>query len=128
MGAGNGLCQSCHRSRSGGLGTGGVETMKTRMLILVLLVTNLVAQTPPPTGSISGRVVDVETGDPLDGISVGSQSVGRSGTDADGRYTLRNVSPGSVTVFVREANGGYTNMTLNLPKRVTVISGRETTG
>jgi hypothetical protein len=94
-----------------------------RLLLLALL-----AQVPAPTGSISGRVLDMETNAPLAGVNVGSQTIGRVRTDAEGRYVLRNVAAGAaVTVFVQEANGGYTNMTLTSPKRVAVAAGRETT-
>jgi hypothetical protein len=72
--------------------------------------------------------MDMETNAPLAGVNVGSQTIGRVRTDADGRYVLRNVAPATVTVAVQESNGGYTNMTLNTPKRVTVSAGRETTG
>jgi hypothetical protein len=106
----------------------GVETLKVRLLILMSFFASLAAQTPPATGSISGRVVDLETGAPLAGIRLGSQSTGRVTTDAEGRYVLRNVPPGTVTVFVTEMNGGYTNVTLNIPKRVTVVPERDTTG
>ena len=102
--------------------------MSTRFLVGLVFTASLLAQGPPSSGSISGRVIDMDTNAPLAGVNVGSQAIGRVATDAEGRYVLRNVPPGTFNVFVQEANGGYLAMTLNLPKRVTVTAGRETTG
>jgi hypothetical protein len=98
------------------------------VLITALLGVSLLAQAPPTTGSISGRVIDADTKLPLGGVQVGSRETGRVATDADGRYVLRNVAAGPASVWVQETNGGYTNMTLTPPRKVVVAGGRETSG
>ncbi|MCI0595725.1 MAG: TonB-dependent receptor [candidate division Zixibacteria bacterium] len=55
----------------------------------------------PPTGRITGKVVDGETGEPIIGARVfieGSVPMIGAVTDLNGTYTLRNVPPGSHTL------------------------------
>lgn len=69
----------------------------------------------PPTGVISGRVIDAATGDPIPDVLVGpaavmTSTVGRFGatvasTDAQGRFLLRNLPKGAVTI--RATSAGY---------------------
>lgn len=57
----------------------------------------------PPTGRITGKVVDGETGGPIIGARVfveGSAPTIGAVTDLNGNYTLRNVPPGSHTIVV----------------------------
>ncbi len=57
----------------------------------------------PPTGRITGKVVDGETGGPIIGARVfveGSIPTIGAVTDLNGNYTLRNVPPGSHTLAV----------------------------
>jgi Carboxypeptidase regulatory-like domain len=88
----------------------------------------LLSQGPPTKGSISGRVVDMDTQAPIGGAKVGSRDIGYSTTDADGKYSIRDVNPGAVTVWVQEANGGYLAMTLTPPRHVRVTAGNDTAG
>jgi protocatechuate 3,4-dioxygenase beta subunit len=83
---------------------------------------------PSSTGSISGRVVDADTGAPVVGARVGSRDVGWHPTGADGRYVLTQVPPGTATVGVQESNGGYTAFSLTPWRSVTVTAGRDTPG
>jgi hypothetical protein len=95
--------------------------------VIGLLASQALTQ-PTPTGSISGRVVDADTGAPVVGAHVGSRAVGRQPTNADGRYVLTNLPPGSVTVNVLESNGGYTAFSLTPPRTAAVTAGTETAG
>ncbi len=54
------------------------------------------------TGSISGRVVDGESGEPVDGarVSADDGTSGSAETDEAGNFTLISVSPGTLTVTV----------------------------
>ncbi len=77
--------------------------MKTRILSALVCFAlsfsvNLKAQ---KTGSVTGTVVDAETGETLIGVNVVLQgtSIGTS-TNIDGQYTIRNVEPGSYTLEV----------------------------
>ncbi|HXF48369.1 MAG TPA: TonB-dependent receptor [Verrucomicrobiae bacterium] len=57
----------------------------------------------PPTGRISGKVVDGETGEPIIGARVfieGSAPTIGALSDLNGNYTLRNVPPGNHTIVV----------------------------
>src|SRR5215510_5732466 len=81
-----------------------------RLLALILFVAvghaRLPAQTPTPTpiasGRITGRVVDVASGQPLTHAQVGvvGQTAGAE-TDLDGRYTVNGVSVGLHSVQAR---------------------------
>ncbi|MGH8005124.1 MAG: TonB-dependent receptor domain-containing protein [Limisphaerales bacterium] len=57
----------------------------------------------PPTGRISGKVMDGESGEPIIGARVmveGTTLVIGAVSDLNGNYTLRNVPPGSHTLMV----------------------------
>src|SRR5205814_3050347 len=63
---------------------------------LLLFTTPLVAQ---GTGTISGRVVDSVTAQPVPGVRVNAVGAGSFVlTDREGRYTLAGVSAGTATV------------------------------
>jgi hypothetical protein len=94
------------------------------MIGLLLFV--LLAQTPPLPGSISGRVTDADTGDPLAGQQVGSREVGYATTGADGRYLIRDVPPQIARIDVRGAGGNSIATSNSVPRRVIVVSNRET--
>ncbi len=72
-----------------------------RLLLIPLLATSLFAQTPiPAKGSISGVVRDANTGAPVPDASV-SASIPparpvQATSDSQGRFSLRNVDPGTV--------------------------------
>ena len=65
------------------------------------------------SGSIVGRVLDKETGDPLPGanVTIRGTTIGGS-TDLDGRYSLRNVPAG--TQSMRVTYVGYVPATLDV--------------
>ncbi len=71
-------------------------------LILTITLTLLVAAAPPvyaQTGAVEGAVVDDDTGDSLPGVNI--VVVGTSqgaATDADGRYRIEGVAPGTYTL------------------------------
>ncbi len=74
-----------------------------RVVCIPVLVSLLMVQfaLAASSGSITGRVVDKTTGDPLPGANVTIQgtSIGAS-TDLDGKFTLRNVPTGRQSVHV----------------------------
>jgi len=68
------------------------------LLFALLLVTNLLAQS---SGRITGTVVDGQTGETLIGVNVVIEgTVQGTATDIDGRYTIRNVDPGTYDIVV----------------------------
>lgn len=68
------------------------------ILVASFISANLQAQ---GTGKITGTVVDSETGETLIGVNVVIDgTIKGTATDIDGRYTIRNVEPGTVTVVV----------------------------
>jgi hypothetical protein len=90
-----------------------------------LLLIVALAQTTPP-GSISGRVTDADTGEPLAGQEVGSREVGYATTGADGRYVIRDVAPQVVRINVNGAAGTNRVTSDGISRRVTVVSNRDT--
>lgn len=77
--------------------------MKTVFLSCLFLVISIYAQA---TGSISGRIFDAETGEPLPGATVRIETIARStGADVDGRYILQNIPAG--TYDIKVSNVGY---------------------
>lgn len=76
------------------------------------------------TGKISGQVVDAATGSPLPGVNVVivDQQQGAT-TDAEGYYTILNVSPGRYAVrasFVGYASQTFENVNVNIDLTSTV--------
>jgi hypothetical protein len=100
--------------------------MKARLFAGLVLAATLCAQTPPTTGSISGRVFDADTGEPLPGLQVGSREVGYATTDADGRYVIRGVLPQVARINIPAAGGGAMATSDSVSRRVTVVSNRDT--
>ncbi|MGH7597225.1 MAG: TonB-dependent receptor domain-containing protein [bacterium] len=69
------------------------------LLALMLFPYHALAQS---TGSISGKVTDSKTGEGMPGAQILIKGTNRgAATDPDGAYTIRNVPPGTYTVFVR---------------------------
>ncbi|MCG8372056.1 MAG: carboxypeptidase-like regulatory domain-containing protein, partial [Balneolales bacterium] len=67
-------------------------------VIALFFTINLLAQSQ---GRITGTVVDGETGETLIGVNVVIEgSIQGTATDIDGRYTIRNIEPGTYTVVV----------------------------
>jgi hypothetical protein len=61
--------------------------------------------TPPPPGNIAGTVTDSSSGNPIQGATVTADTGESDTTDANGDYTLSNVSAGDRTVTASAA--GY---------------------
>lgn len=67
------------------------------LIVIGLMMTNVVFA--GTTGKISGVVVDQNTGEPLPGVNVVVEGTTMgAATDADGRYNIINVRPGTYTV------------------------------
>jgi len=60
-------------------------------------------------GSVTGRVVDADTGRPIAGVTVGEDMVSprHSVTNADGRYTVRHVVGPGVSLTATDVDGWY---------------------
>jgi hypothetical protein len=87
-------------------------------LFSIIVVAAASTMVTAQTGSISGKVVDAETGIPLAKASVLVESLKLEATaNFDGKYFIANVSDGSFQVICRYT--GYNNET----KTVTVNSG-----
>jgi protocatechuate 3,4-dioxygenase beta subunit len=93
------------------------------MVMILLLAWWLQAQSTAPggLGSVSGRVVDADTGAPLAGVTV---TVGQNGvlTDTAGRYVFRDVPPGRVSVRIPSR---YIATSLAVPRVVTLGRGQD---
>ncbi|MBE0644402.1 MAG: TonB-dependent receptor [Bacteroidetes bacterium] len=93
--------------------------MTRTILILVLLIAALAPGVQAQKGSIHGTVRDAKSGEAMVGASVllvGSST--GSSTDMDGKYIIRNLEPGKVTLRVSYV--GYGTRTL---KDITVTAG-----
>ncbi len=74
--------------------------MKVKKIILCILLAGLfMFASAATTGKISGRVIDVDTKEPLAGanVLVAGTTLGAA-ADADGYFTILNVTPGTYTV------------------------------
>lgn len=92
--------------------------------ISILLICSVVSLALAQTGKITGRVTDADTGEPLPGVNIileGTQQGAAS--DADGYYTIVNVSPGTYTVrasFIGYAQTSVQNVNVNIDLTTTV--------
>ena len=78
--------------------------------------------TKSPTGTISGRVTDASSSQPIAGATVGTQPVTATvTTDGQGNYIIPNVNPGSYAV--NAAKSGYQNGSAS----ATVVTGQTAT-
>ena len=82
-------------------------------------------QNAPPAGSVSGRVLDADTGTPLIGVGVGSHELGWSLTDANGRYTISRLPNGRHKIWIQ---GEYIASAVAPPVTVSVEDGRAVSG
>jgi hypothetical protein len=91
-------------------------------------------QNTDPPGSVSGRVVNAVTGEPVRGAQVGLQNYSRGGTyqaattDGTGTFAAANLQPGDY--FVQATHANYQGI-LGLPnpsQMVTVASSQESSG
>ncbi|MBD3256808.1 TonB-dependent receptor plug domain-containing protein, partial [candidate division GN15 bacterium] len=91
--------------------------------VVVMVLTAVVAAQSEKPGTITGIVVDAQTGEALIGVNVFvvGTSMGAQ-TDVDGRFTVRNVPPG--TYALKVSSVGYN--TVNVSDAV-VTSGKATT-
>ena len=77
------------------------------MVLLLLALTLFASATPEQTpaqaqsATISGRVMDADTRQPLAGVEVGSRQLGWVTTDNDGRYVTRPVAAGRHEIGIR---------------------------
>ncbi|HEY8468222.1 MAG TPA: carboxypeptidase regulatory-like domain-containing protein, partial [Longimicrobiales bacterium] len=74
------------------------------LLVAIALLVCAAAPVSAQDGAISGRLTDAETGAPLAGASVealaGTRVVARAVSDADGRYQINNVPPGTYALVI----------------------------
>jgi len=83
---------------------------------------NLALQPEPTTGTISGTVTDMSTGNPIAGASVSTQPATTTvTTDAQGNYAISDVEQGYYTVTASAS--GYFDESAN----ITVTAGQTTT-
>ncbi|MEO9117199.1 MAG: TonB-dependent receptor plug domain-containing protein, partial [Gemmatimonadaceae bacterium] len=112
---------------------GGVVNLKARDITLAAALTSvlvesgvdvvfgrdgnatLIAQPAPLSGSLTGRVVDSATRQPLENVavSVGNRTA-RTNTDASGKYTLASLQQGT-TVTLHFRRLGYFEATMRAP-------------
>ncbi len=88
-----------------------MKTWSTLVLILLLLLAT--ENVNAKTGSITGRVTDIETGTALPGANVflKGTSIGTA-TNIDGNYIITNVPPGKYEVIARYI--GYETLTFTI--------------
>ena len=71
----------------------------TLLVMAILLNIAQVSAEPGSTGKIAGRIVDVDTGDPLPGAAVRiEETVLGDAADIEGHYAIINVKPGTYTI------------------------------
>src|SRR5215468_10054472 len=92
------------------------------LALLALLGTSRGATAQGPTGTISGRVTDAAAGTPVAGaaVRVAGTQIGAQSAE-DGRYTVRLVQPGTVTLQVNRIGFEAKRVT------VTVVAGETAT-
>src|SRR5205814_1623388 len=69
-------------------------------MLLVLLLSASLAQTPPPTGTVRGIVVDARDGTPLRQVSVRLPGGISTLTGDDGRFELVGAPAGTQELYV----------------------------
>jgi iron complex outermembrane receptor protein len=71
-------------------------------LTLFLITLNTFAQMMPGKGAISGRIVDLKSGEELTGavITVENNILG-SVSDIEGNYQIKNINPGNYTILCK---------------------------
>lgn len=69
--------------------------------LLIIMMAGLPQNAIAQTGTISGKVIDANTGEPLSQVNVSLETAGKSViTDRDGRFVIRGVPSGTNTVSV----------------------------
>jgi iron complex outermembrane receptor protein len=119
-----------------------VRRLTLALAVGLLLPALSSAQTPvPPTGSITGRVVEAGTQTPVSDVSVVVDGTRRGAvTGADGTFTIGGVPSGSQTVRARRIgfsapvqivavpNGGSVSVIFSLDRQAAVLQEVVTTG
>ncbi|NOY58198.1 MAG: TonB-dependent receptor [Calditrichaeota bacterium] len=77
----------------------GQFNLKLLFVFVVILTSNNILLSQKNTGSIAGKVVDAETGDPLPGVNVVIEGTLRgAATDLDGAYRIYGLEPGTYNI------------------------------
>ena len=119
-----------------------VRRLTLALVVGLLVSTRLGAQTPvPPTGTITGRVLDAGTQQPVADVSVFVEGTRRGAvTAADGTFTIGGVPSGSQTVRARRIgfgapvqvvvvpNSGSVSVIFALDRKAAVLEEVVTTG
>ena len=119
-----------------------VRRLTLALVVGLLVSTRLGAQTPvPPTGTITGRVLDAGTQQPVPDVSVFVEGTRRGAvTAADGTFSIGGVPSGSQTVRARRIgfgapvqtvvvpNGGSIAVIFGLDRKAAVLEEVVTTG
>jgi hypothetical protein len=97
-----------------------LKTFVSTVVLVAFCITAVHAQ----SGNITGTVTDAETGDPLPGVNVVIQGTQQGATtNADGRYRILNVSPGTYTLrasFVGYADAVVEGVDVNTDLTTTI--------
>ncbi len=81
--------------------------MKTTLSILISIILSASILFAAETGTITGKVMVQQTGDPLAGVNIVVEGTSfGSATDTNGEYTIMNIQPGIYTLEARIV--GYT--------------------
>jgi iron complex outermembrane receptor protein len=119
-----------------------VRRLFIALVVGVFVSTHLGAQTPvPPTGTITGRVLDAETQQPVADVSVFVEGTRRGAVSGpDGSFTIGGVPSGSQTVRARRIgfgapiqvvvvpNGGAVSVIFSMDRKAAVLEEVVTTG
>ena len=94
-----------------------VRRLTLALVVGLLVSTRLGAQNPvPPTGTITGRVLDAATQQPVPDVSVFVEGTRRGAvTAADGSFTIGGVPSGSQVVRARRIGFGAPVQTVVVP-------------
>ena len=119
-----------------------VRRLTLALVVGLLWSIPITAQTPvPPTGTITGRVLDAETQQPVADVSVFVEGTRRGAVSAsDGTFTIGGVPSGSQTVRARRIgfgapiqtvvvpNGGSVSAIFSMDRKAAVLEEVVTTG
>ena len=73
--------------------------MKKMTVLVAFILSSVAIQAAETTGSISGKIVDARTNEPLPGVNVIVEgSIYGASTAADGHYTIQKLPPGIYTL------------------------------
>src|SRR4051812_22522165 len=94
-----------------------VRRFALALLVGLVWSMTLGAQNPiPPTGTVTGRVVDADTQQPVPDVSVFIEGTRRGAVSGpDGTFTIGGVPSGSQTIRARRIGFGAPIQTVNVP-------------